>query len=297
LCLATVCENGKTILIAADKMVGFGVIESELDVIKMRQVHESWWVLFSGNDISPVLPIAARIKDALRERAVSLPEIVDTVGSAYRDQRLADAESRFLRNRGWTLYHFIAKGREKLPEDLYQLLDREIATYNFNNVSLLVAGFDRDAIAHVFTIASDGEPNFSDLEGFGAVGSGTYGALYWLVYREWSQRFSLRRALLYASEAKFFGEQASGVGELTDFYIARHGNPLQQLSDSQIGAVERLRRKVAPRWPTTKRLGDLGADIGEMELMPEAAEPHTSMDARYRLQEGKAGRPEPRSAV
>jgi hypothetical protein len=67
-CVATICDNGKSIILVADKMIGIGFIESEPDINKLLQLHKDWWVLFAGNDISPVFDVIAYARRIIKER-------------------------------------------------------------------------------------------------------------------------------------------------------------------------------------------------------------------------------------
>ncbi len=56
-CVAAVCDNGNALVMVADKMIGMGYVESELEVTKMRQLHPEWWMLFAGDDLTSVFDI------------------------------------------------------------------------------------------------------------------------------------------------------------------------------------------------------------------------------------------------
>ena len=62
-CIAAVCDWGSAIVLIADKMIGMGYVESELEVTKMREIHKNWWMLFAGDDISPVFDIVDYAKE------------------------------------------------------------------------------------------------------------------------------------------------------------------------------------------------------------------------------------------
>jgi len=56
-CVAAITDEGKALILAADKMVGVGWVESELDITKMRETHSHWWMMFAGDDITPIFDI------------------------------------------------------------------------------------------------------------------------------------------------------------------------------------------------------------------------------------------------
>lgn len=61
-CVAAVCDNGKSIVLVADKLIGFQFVEAQPDIKKIIQVHKNWWIMFAAEDISPVFEIADSIK-------------------------------------------------------------------------------------------------------------------------------------------------------------------------------------------------------------------------------------------
>jgi 20S proteasome alpha/beta subunit len=74
-------------------------------------------------------------------------------------------------------------------------------------LELLIAGFDRNDMAQIFSLESRidrGEPKRHDL-GFYAIGSGSSNAEYILKFRELSPKTHVREALYYSVEAKFYG--------------------------------------------------------------------------------------------
>jgi hypothetical protein len=73
-----------------------------------------------------------------------------------------------------------------------------------------------------------------DIPGFYSIGSGGIGAMYMLYYREMSYKKPAREAVYYAMEAKLFGEQASGVGEQTDLYVATSDSKFVSLSEDTV---------------------------------------------------------------
>ena len=84
-----------------------------------------------------------------------------------------------------------------------------------------------------------------------------FGALFMMYYRELSARMPSHWCLYYAFEAKTFGEQAGGVGEQTDIYIARHGEPLVKVGEELMKRLNRLWGKYRPRWPRDEALASL----------------------------------------
>ena len=57
LCIAALCEDRKTLILVADRMVGTGFIEAELSIEKIKSIHPNWWAMVAATDITPVFDI------------------------------------------------------------------------------------------------------------------------------------------------------------------------------------------------------------------------------------------------
>lgn len=143
-CVATICDDGKALVLVADKMVGVGFIESELEITKMRPIHKDWWMMFAGDDISPVFDIVDKAKIKIGATASV------TIGQVQEAVRLSleEATAVFLTPIGWDLDRFNREGNALLP-DFAQIKDK-ISDYTIG-IELLIAGFD-DGKAHVFSL-------------------------------------------------------------------------------------------------------------------------------------------------
>src|SRR5215472_2218978 len=53
-CVAMLCDKSRALILAADKMLGIGYIETEPEITKILDLHKNWKVLFAGDDITPV---------------------------------------------------------------------------------------------------------------------------------------------------------------------------------------------------------------------------------------------------
>ncbi len=96
-CVGTLADDSKTLVFAADKAIGIGMIQAELAEEKILPLGEKWRVLISGNDIAPVFPIMDRARAKLGASAsTSLAAAVDAMHGAYIETRLASAEVKYL---------------------------------------------------------------------------------------------------------------------------------------------------------------------------------------------------------
>ena len=274
-CVATVCDDGKAIVLVADKMVGVGFIESELEITKMRPIHKDWWMLFAGDDISPVFDIVDKARNKIgKGPTATIEEVQEAVRLAFEEKRQEEAVTLFLTPIGWDMERFHKEGSALLP-DFAQIKDK-IADYRIG-IELLVAGFDAGK-GYVFSLYGHGEKpgitNRRDIPGFDAIGTGSTGATYMMYYRDCSPKMTIREAVYYSLEGKYFGEQAGGVSESTDLFIARPGCELLQLNDEE--TIEKklipICRALSPN-PMRRRDRDVINKLSELGALPLIEEP------------------------
>jgi 20S proteasome alpha/beta subunit len=262
-CVAAVCEERKAIVIPADKMIGMGFIEAEPDIEKIQRIHKDWWAMFSGDDISPVFDILSRASTRLAPTPgpLALDVVIEAVTRAFQETRLITAENLYLRSRGWTFQEFRTLGSKNLPESTYREIDFNIQDFTLP-VTLLVAGFEKNGAACIFSVSNPGSADRHDVPGFHAIGSGNYGALHMMFIRELSHRTPLARAIYYTFEAKYHGELASGVGVKTDMYILRSGQEAKKLEEKSEDKLVKMCERLEP-----KQLGK--KDLESLKGLPE----------------------------
>ena len=231
-CNAAICDDGNAMVLVADKMIGMGYVESELEITKMRSIHKDWWILFAGNNITPVFDIVDYAKAGLNQKEpASISDVQDAVKTAFARKRMENAEVLYLAPINWDITRFNNEGNTLLPN--FSELQAKITDYTME-IELLVAGFDGGK-GYIFSLYGYGEnrgvPQRSDIPGFDSIGSGSTASRYMMYYRDLGAKTSVREAVYYALEGKYFGEQASGVGASTDLFIARPGKELIQISD------------------------------------------------------------------
>ncbi len=225
-CIAVLCDNRKAIVLVADKMIGLGTaIETQPEIKKILRLHKQWWIMFSGNDVSPVFDIVDHAKQELKKTgAKTVDDVINAMVGNYEKKRWAETEALYLAPRGWTSKEFKST-RFRIPSDpLIREIDAKINDHELS-IDLLIAGFDARDRGQIFSLSGygldRGIPRRHDVPGFHSIGTGSDGALYMMQYRKVSSAMPVRQALYYAMEAKYFGELAPGVGERTDLYIIR----------------------------------------------------------------------------
>jgi hypothetical protein len=276
-CVAALCDDWKTLILIADKMIGNWAIQSEFNITKIRQIDDMWWLLFAGEDIAPVFDIIDSMKEIITEKlrnhrppiidkkAIPIHIICDALRESYEAKRLADAAALHLGPIGWTLDDFNVTGHVSLPDFLE--IKGKIASHSLQ-IQLLIGGFSGGQ-GYVVVLSPDDYgaiPKRCDVPGFGSIGSGSSGALYMLYYRELSYKTPARKALYYAMEAKLFGEQSPGVGESTDAFVVTADGKFITLDEDE--TVEKKLVKVweglKPRW-IARRAAEILNSIPELD--------------------------------
>ncbi|HUA07980.1 MAG TPA: hypothetical protein VMA98_01825 [Candidatus Acidoferrales bacterium] len=259
-------DNARTLILVSDRQIGFDMISTDPETQKVRQVHPRWWLMYSGNDISPVFPIADRIESKLLELSggqaavdgggPEIPQVLDVenaVSSAIQIQLRQEIEAAYLASRGWTMDSF-HQAIPNLPPKLVTTIFGEISRERFD-ISLIVAGFDRLGYGHIITV--DGRSMATKRHanpGYAAIGSGDYAAMYWMAYRDIGYASPSREVLYATIEGKLFAELSTGVGAYTDTFVVRSDKPTIRLSDERIdeAIVRPICEKLAPANLTDK---------------------------------------------
>lgn len=284
-CVAALCDDGKSMILIADRMIGTWAIQSELEISKLRELNQSWWMLFAGEDISSIFDIIDWTKKSIREscekadildeRSIPIDIVANALRQSYERKRLGQAEALYLSPIGWDIESFKIHGSERLPDFLE--IKRIIADYSLN-IELLTCGFS-DGIGYLLSLSSGngGIVSRYDIPGFKSIGSGATGAEYMLYYRELSYKKPLREALYYSMEAKLFGEQSAGVSEGTDVYVATADGRFIPLDEDGTvnGKLTAVWSMLRPKWIAKKSRKILN-DIAELADFPLIPEPNTS---------------------
>jgi 20S proteasome alpha/beta subunit len=293
-CVAVICDDGNAIVLVADKMIGIGYVESELEITKMRQIHRNWWILFAGEDITPVFDIVDYAKAGIGNGAATIADVQDAVRKAFAQKRLEDAEALYLTPIGWEIETFNKDGHALLPN--FEEIQTKIDGYALS-IQLLVAGFDAGK-AHIFSLYGYGEKRGitqrTDIPGFDSIGSGATAATFMMYYRDVSPKAPVREAVYYALEGKYLGEQASGVSGSTDLFVARPDKELIQLNDE-----ETIEEKLIPvcydMSPNLLRTRDYAVlnSLPELDGFPEVKKPEKKTKPKPKKAQSQPPEPTP----
>jgi hypothetical protein len=268
-CLATLCDQGRAIVLVADKMVGVGYVEGELANVKMQPIHSQWFMMMSGQNIAPLFELADLARAELpMPKPAPLEHVMEVMQRNYELIRMRRAEAEYLKPIGWTIKRFNEEGSKFLPNFLE--LQAKLQGYELS-VEILVAGFDPTLMppAKIFTMASSerGVPTRHDLPGFAAIGSGGIAAAYMMYFRDVKPTLPVRGAVYYALEAKYFGEHASGVGPSTDMVVVHFDGTMVRVIP--ISDEKTIERKLIPICERLEPPDPTQEDIDILNSLPE----------------------------
>ncbi len=274
-CVAALCDKGSAMVLVSDKMVGTGgYIEGEPEIEKLIGIHPHWTMMMSGDDISPLFELADLARAELpSDKPAHLHEVIEVMQRNYEAIRMKRAEAEYLKPIGWTVERFTTEGATLLRN--YDTVESNLSQYELS-VELLVAGFDPalSPPGKIFTMSSrsKGIPVRHDIPGFAAIGSGGVGAEFMLYFKSVSYSLPVRAAAYYALEAKYFGEQASGVGLRTDMYVLIfNGHEVKRKKIRETTLENKLFpicEKLAPRHPEEDEEKNVLNSLPELKGLP-----------------------------
>jgi hypothetical protein len=222
-------------------MLTTGDFSADYLTIKTEFIDQGWYVFFSGNDITPCLPI---IRDAVQlflRRDNTLGQMTASFREAYQGQLQSRINDEVLSRYDYDLESFKRDGLKQLGRDEFNKLCREIDGIYFD-CEFLACGFDKDKKAHIFTVCNPGIIKDYSRPGFWAIGSGTNSALSTLFFHRYNQVTDMPLALYHVCEAKFMAESAMGVGLTTFAFVMRP-------SDTNINLVDHdLMKDIRRAW-------------------------------------------------
>lgn len=219
ICLALVCENGKSLVAVADRMVSVESLSLEFEqgARKIEPIGVSFAALTAGD----ALAHTDLLNDAREEISglsqPSVREVAEAVESCFTQHRQALAEKLVLRRVGLDYDAFMEK-QQTLTDALVLGLSTEYREVELG-VELLVGGVDSSG-AHLNGISDPGIAECFDSIGYAAIGSGLPHAEGFLTEASYSPHISLSRAIWLSYVAKRRSERAPGVGNrFTDIMV------------------------------------------------------------------------------
>jgi 20S proteasome alpha/beta subunit len=225
ICIAAICEAGKSIVVVADRMYTnpFLSVEFETDERKIEELPPKCVALAAGNS-----PVATEILEAVRlglqaGHQFSVPHVAELVRKVYADIRARKVEEILIapnlgadyarqKAAGMTLPAYL----QPQPQ-IFQMIFAQVGQHNLG-VDMLVAGIDPTG-AHLFQVANPGTLFTMEKLGYAAVGSGAIHAVTRLSLVGQTRRRDLFTTLADVHTAKKASEVSPGVGKATDIAV------------------------------------------------------------------------------
>jgi len=225
ICIAAICDNGKTCVISADKEITLpgAALEFEHKESKIDVLSKTCAVMSSGDALLAAEVIGKTRSTLPQGKDHSILSIAEKLRDTFIAIHLERAESVFLIPRGLTFKEFREKGAQQLPLPVFQEIQNQLFNYGINVVDFLIVGVDNSG-SHIFRVHYNGVAGGSWLEwcekiGHREIGSG---ALHSSIYLSLESQYSgtnLSDTIYNVYSAKKIAELSPGVGPATDMAI------------------------------------------------------------------------------
>jgi len=224
-CIGALCENGTSVVVAADRMVTFGPpmnLQAEPQTLrKIFSAGSSCVLLFSGS-VSDGEDLVANVLTKLSgKQNQQISQIAESAKVSYAALKAKRVEENIL---GPLLGTDFATFRTLVGQaSSSQILQQVLGLIMQHNLQLdvLVAGTDATG-GHLFVATHPGQLLSVNMVGFAAIGSGALHAAIRLSLGQHTAASSLEEAVFNVHEAKKSSEVAPGVGKFTDMAIVRN---------------------------------------------------------------------------
>jgi len=207
-CVAAVGGFQNAVVVAVDQMLTLGSFTGDLpEFSKGMRVHPRWFAMYSG-DVTQAPQILSRATNLLgRYIAPRVERVTDIFLKVYKDHQK----------------RILGEGASKFEIDF------------------LVAGFDSNGAARIFSIKPTGVDAQHEIQGFWALGGGCDLAIESLMRRQYKSFQSLDDQVYLVAEAKFVAEAVLGIGPKTAMGV--------MLSDGSFALINRERsEKIREIW-------------------------------------------------
>lgn len=211
ICLALVCDNGKSIVAVADRMVSDDSLslEFEQETRKIELIGDSFAALTAGDALAHIELIRDASEEISKLGQPRVRNVADAVKQCFIQHRQALAETLVMQRAGLDYDTFLEK-QQNLSETFVLALSSEYQSVELG-VELLLVGVDPPD-AHLYVISDPGIVACFDSIGYAVIGSGQPHAEGFLTEANYSRQISLKRGILLAYFAKRRSERAPGVG-------------------------------------------------------------------------------------
>jgi ATP-dependent protease HslVU (ClpYQ) peptidase subunit len=225
-CIAAICESGKKIVVATDRMltIAFPVnLEFESDEPKIKELSSNCLALASGSTAYAAQILDNSYKKFGGTQALTIDQASEIVRAEYVALRMSKTDETIVNaTLGGDYQRYLQRGGT-LPDYLqrqaqvFQQLAMLVQQFNLST-DVMLALVD-DVEAHISMVTHPGTIFSLDKVGYGAIGSGGMHATIHLSLGGQSRRRSFVETLYEVYAAKKVSEVAPGVGQATDLAI------------------------------------------------------------------------------
>lgn len=216
-CIGAICDNGKTIVIASDRMwtQQYLSVEFEHAGSKITDIGDCCVLTTAGSVVAPTKLIENTKNDVTKKKIYDISEIANIAKTHFTIERNIRIEDKYFKPRGLTIKEFYKDGvQHKMSEGIIGLLDSKIETFDFQ-LNILIAGID-DTGGHLYVVFPPGRVESYDRIGYVGIGSGTPHVESTFIINGYKKSWDIKTAVYATYEAKKLAEKAPGVGKKTD---------------------------------------------------------------------------------
>jgi len=246
-CIAATVLQEYVVTISDRKVSMPGFFSADHVMDKIDPVHPSWAAMVSAEDVTDAIPIWDKVRKKLgfeaglkgpRPPEKKVDEVSSAFISAFQEERKERITNQFFATYGWTPEKFLAEGRKVLGLSLFTDLWNKVHQFRIG-CDFLVAGFDANKEAHIFTAEDPGICKSYGSLGFWAIGSGQQQALasIFFSFKDVNTNPVFESILYDLCAAKFMAESAEGVGEATNILVHRFGERPKFMPDAGVKAM------------------------------------------------------------
>ena len=256
-CIAAICDGGKSIVMAMDRMISTGYVSADV-ALKGVKVHRFWLGMYAGNNITRIDSIIDSVAVSLQSRDApptpGVAQVEDIFTASVQHETRSEAVAKILGVYGHTMETFLTKGREQFGDTVFADMKREIDDVTVD-CQFLVAGFSPrtqpvDMEARLFAVIPPGTADSYTPVGFWSIGSGAHSALSSLMFHGHQASTPHGLGLYHVCEAKFMAESAMGVGKTTVVAVFKNDGSMGYLSQQNVARIRAVwEKKGKPRIP------------------------------------------------
>ncbi len=244
-CIAALCDAGKTVVCASDRMLTAARrIEFEPPVTKVWSVAHSVVLLVAGDagvqsEISDRVWASIEANDAIPQPRVS--DVVDLYAKHYGELRQEAAERDVLVPLGLDYSSYLGRQGE-LGADFVRMVGEALLEYRLPHVETIIAGVD--SVGGALYRVVDTNVACCNYPGFACIGSGGWIADAQFMLGGHAARNGFPETLWLTYLAKRRAEVASGVGQDTDVFLIPGPGKSSLLSSTWLAELARLYDRV-----------------------------------------------------